>query len=161
MGRILNILLLMGYGFLDSPILYLSKYIFRNRQKYYQLLREVTFNNRWKEWILFMLDAIKRTATWTAKKIHSIHDLIGKVEGKVKEKFPKIYSGELMEVIFPQPYCRIKNFVDHGIAKRQTAAKYIDQLVSCGILREHHVPGPEKLYLSHEFMDILSRGDGE
>jgi Fic family protein len=99
MGRILNILLFIGYGFPGSPILYLSRYILRNRLKYYQLLREITFNNRREEWILFMLDAIKRTATWTAKKIHSIHDLIGKVEGKVKEKFPKIYSGELMEVI--------------------------------------------------------------
>jgi Fic family protein len=156
-GRILNILLLVQYGFLDSPILYMSRYILKNRSQYYHLLREVTFNGRWEEWILFILDAIKFTAKWTEEKIHSIHDLMKKVGNRIKTKLPKIYSPELVGVIFSQPYCRIRNFVDGGIAKRQTAAKYIDSLVNCGVLSEHQTQRPEKLYLNREFMEILCR----
>jgi hypothetical protein len=81
------------------------------------------------------LDAIKFTAKWTEEKIHSIHDLMEKVGNRIKTKLPKIYSPELMGVIFSQPYCRIRNFVDGGIAKRQTAAKYIDSLVNCEFYR--------------------------
>jgi Fic family protein len=154
-GRILNILLLVQYGFLDSPILYMSRYILKNRQQYYQLLRAVTFHGGWEEWIIFMLNAIKFTAEWTGKKIHSIHDLMEKIGNHIKTKLPKMYSPELIGVIFSQPYCRIRNLVDGGIAKRQTAAKYIDSLVSCGILLEHQSQGPEKLYSNREFMEVL------
>jgi Fic family protein len=154
-GRILNILLLVQYNFLDSPILYMSKYILENRTKYYQLLRDVTFDNQWEEWILFILDAIECTAKWTERKVCLIRVLIEKVGNKIWKKFPKIYSLELMDVIFSQPYCRIKTLVDHGIAGRQTAAKYIEALVKCGILSAQSTPGPEKLYLNSEFMEIL------
>jgi Fic family protein len=124
-------------------------------QLYYQLLREVTFGGKWEEWILFTLHAIEFTAKWTEEKFYSIADLMEKVENEVKSKIFKIYSPELIGVIFSQPYCRIRNFVEGGIAKRQTATRYIAALVDCGILSEHSTPGPEKLYFNREFMDVL------
>ena len=57
-GRILNLLFLIQKNLLDSPTLYLSRYILENKKAYYDLLKEVTENNNWKGWILYMLDAV-------------------------------------------------------------------------------------------------------
>jgi len=68
-GRILNVLYLMLKGLLDSPILYLSGFIIHNKGEYYRLLREVTFNNFWEPWILYILKGIEQTATDTIKQV--------------------------------------------------------------------------------------------
>ncbi|GIR63497.1 MAG: hypothetical protein CM15mP68_1630 [Pseudomonadota bacterium] len=58
-------------------------------------------------------------------KILSIRELADHTADYVREQLPKIYSRELIDVIFEQPYCRISNVVAAGIAKRQTASEYL------------------------------------
>jgi Fic family protein len=154
-GRILNLLLLVRDHFLDAPILYMSHFILQNRSEYYRLLRRVTFQGEWEPWILFLMDAIGHTARWTVEKIEKIRAAIAEADGKIRANFPKVYSPRLMEILFSQPYRRIRNFVEAGIAGRQTAAKYIDALVSIGILEPYPSPGPEKLYANKKFLQIL------
>jgi Fic family protein len=67
---------------------------------------------------------------------------------------PKIYSRELIEVIFVQPYCRMNDLVQRGIGTRKTAAKYLGDLVSAGVLQERK-EGREKLYINTRFLDLL------
>lgn len=67
-GRIINVLYLVLKELLDSPILYLSKYIIRNKLAYYRLLQEVRTKENWEEWILFMLEGIEQTAEETLIK---------------------------------------------------------------------------------------------
>ena len=57
---------------------------------------------------------------------------------------PSLYSRELVELIFVQPYSRISNVVDAGIAKRQTASEYLKELRDIGVLEEIKV-GREKV----------------
>jgi Fic family protein len=71
---------------------------------------------------------------------------------------PKIYSRELVEIIFTQPYCRIQNVVEAGIAKRQTASVYLKALESIGVLQEVKV-GREKLFLHPNFVRLLTSDD--
>lgn len=47
---------------------------------------------------------------------------------------PGIYSRELIDVLFAQPYCRIHDLVDAGIVKRQIASEYLKKLVDIGVL---------------------------
>src|SRR5258706_449968 len=56
-GRILNLLMLIQYELLDSPVLYLSRYIIQNKGPYYDLLLKVTKEQAWVPWILYMLQA--------------------------------------------------------------------------------------------------------
>lgn len=97
----------------------LSRFIVMNKSDYYRLLLAVTTEGDWESWILFMLKAIEETSLWTKNKIAAITDLIEQTTSYVKEHEPKIYSHELIELLFEQPYCRISNLVDKGIAKRQ------------------------------------------
>lgn len=154
-GRIVNILYLIQSGLLSLPILYLSRFILERRNDYYSLLRNVTAEGNWEPWILFILEAVENTANWTTKKIAVVRELIETTTAWIREKLPKIYSWELVQVLFAQPYCRIENLVDGGIAKRQTASVYLKQLVDIGVLEEV-TAGRERLYLNTRLLRELN-----
>ncbi len=145
-GRVLNSLYLVEQKLLSQPILYLSRSIILNRDDYHHLLLGVTRDRHWDDWILFMLKAVEETALWTTAKIAAIRELSNVAEDFVRRELPKIYSRELVDLIFEQPYCRIANVVQAKIAERQTASSYLKQLVSAGVLREQAV-GREKLFV--------------
>jgi Fic family protein len=154
-GRILNILCLVQQGLLDSPILYLSRYIIRNKADYYRLLLEVTTKQRWEPWILYMLKGIEDTCLWTTDKVKAIRELMRHTGEFIQRRLPKLYTWELVELLFKQPYCRIANVVDAGLAKRQTASVYLKQLAEIGILREV-TKGRESLFIHPKYVELLT-----
>ena len=154
-GRIMNILFLVQHGLLTSPILYLSRYIIQNKLDYYRLLKAVTHEQDWGSWILFMLHGVEETCTWTTEKIKSIRELMEHTAEYTKESLPKIYTWELVELLFKQPYCRIQNLVDAGIAKRQTASVYLKQLSEIGILKEIK-SGRENIFVHPKYIELLT-----
>jgi len=154
-GRILNILFLLQQELLDSPILYLSRYIIQNKAAYYRLLKTVTHEQDWAPWIFFILDGVEETCTWTTDKIKSIRELMDHTAEFVQGQLPKTYSRELVEVLFKQPYCRIGNLVDAGIAKRQTASVYLKQLCDIGVLHEVK-SGRETLFVHPKYIELLT-----
>lgn len=155
-GRILNILYLIQSELLSLPILYLSRFILERRDDYYTFLRRVTEEGDWESWILFMLKAVESTSRWTTDKIAVVRALMAETTVYVREKLPKIYTHELIQALFAQPYCRIDNLVERGVAKRQTASMYLKQLVEIGILEEMSV-GREKLYLNIRLLQELNQ----
>jgi Fic family protein len=156
-GRILNILYLTQKSLLDLPVLYLSKYIIDRKSDYYRLLREVTENQAWEAWINYMLDAVEQTALHTKDKIISIRNLLAETIEIAKENLPsRVYSKDLMELLFRQPYTKAQFLLDAGIVKRQAAADYLKKLKEIGILSFHKV-GKENLYLNKRLYDILSK----
>lgn len=156
-GRILNILYLVLTDLLELPVLYLSKFIIENKSDYYRFLREVTEKNAWEPWILFMLKAVEETAIYTRDKIAAIRDLMEETITLARKKLPqRVYSKELIELIFRQPYTKAQFIIDEGIAKRQTAADYLKHLGNIGILKVQKV-GRENLYLNARLYDLLSK----
>lgn len=156
-GRVLNILYLVEKKLLDTPILYLSKYIIENKNEYYQKLRNITEKQDWEAWILFMLKGVEETARYTLQKINTINKLMDDTIAFAKEKLPsRVYSKELIELLFAQPYCKVKFLVDKKIAKRQTAAEYLQELEKIGILKSQKV-GVENLFLNVKLFNILKK----
>jgi len=159
-GRILNILYLVQEELLTLPILYLSRYIIANKGQYYNGLLAVTREQAWESWLLYMLEAVESTAQWTTQKIISIRDLADHTADYVQEQLPKIYSRELIDVIFEQPYCRISNLVEADIAKRQTASEYLKKLVSVGVLTERQA-GRERLFMHPKLVQLITGDSNE
>lgn len=153
-GRVLNLLYLIDQGLLDIPVLYLSHAITRRKADYYSLLLGVTHQGDWETWILYMLQAIETTARWTTQRIQSIRDLMLITTEKMRQQVPQIYSRELVELIFEQPYCRISNLVESGLVHRQTASVYLKKLCEIGLLREETV-GREKLFINPMLLSTL------
>jgi Fic family protein len=157
-GRILNLLFLVEQGLLDLPILYLSKAIIATKADYYRLLNEVTAAGRWEPWVLYLLNAVADTAQQTKRKIHAIRELLRVTTAHVKAAAPSIYTRELVELIFVQPYSRIGNVVDAGIARRQTASEYLKQLCAIGALEERKA-GRDKLFVHPKLITLLTSDD--
>jgi len=156
-GRVMNVLYLSKTGILEDPVLYLSKYINSYKNDYYQLLREVTENGNWSGWILYMLTALKETAVHTLEKVNAIYTLFQQTQEKIKSDAGDIYSYELVEILFHQPYCKIGFLVDAKVASRNTASKYLNRLVDLKILDKKQ-SGNESLYLNRKLFKILSDG---
>jgi hypothetical protein len=103
-----------------------------------------------------MLAAIEETSQWTTDKIRSIKSLMSDTIAYVSASSPKIYSRELVETLFTQPYCRIGDLVEAGLGNRVTASKYLHELAQSGVLRERK-EGRENLYLNVRFLELLMR----
>jgi len=155
-GRVLNSLFFISQDLLTLPILYLSRYIIRQKADYYRLLREVTRTDAWENWVMFMLKGVEETARWTVAKIAAIRQLLAHTVDHVRNAAPKTYSHELVILIFELPYCRIQNVTERKIAGRQTASVYLKDLVRIGVLEEKAV-GREKLFIHPKLMQLLTR----
>jgi Fic family protein len=155
-GRVINSLFLIQEKLLNVPILYLSRYIIKHRRDYYQLLLGVTQAAAWEEWMVYMIRGIEETAWWTIRKIEAIQSLLAQTAEHVRRSVPKLYSHELVELIFEMPYIRIGNLREAGVGTRQTASNYLKALVTIGVLEEKAV-GREKLFIHPKLMQLLTR----
>lgn len=155
-GRVVNSLFLIQENLLTLPILYLSRYIIANKADYYRLLLKVTKEQAWEEWLIYILKGVAETAAWTTAKIGAIRALSDHTREHVRLNAPKIYSHELVNLIFELPYCRINSLSEAGIAKRQAASSYLKKLVSIGVLTENQI-GREKLFIHPKLMQLLTR----
>jgi len=155
-GRILNILFLVERDLLDIPVLYLSRYIIENKNDYYRGLRGITEDGEWEAWILYMLRAIEETARETRHRILSIRDLMLEDIERVRTELPKIYSKDLLELLYRQPYCKIRFLEEAGIAQRQTASVYLKELERIGMLSAVKI-GREIYYINGRFLELLTR----
>jgi Fic family protein len=154
-GRILNMLYLIEQGLLDLPVLYLSHYIIEHKKDYYRLLRDVTEKQEWEPWVLFMLSAIEETSIKTHNRVLAIRQLLEDTITMSRTNLPKqIYSKELIELIFVQPYCKIQYVVEAKIARRQTASEYLQALEEMGVLKSEQ-SGREKLFSHPALLKIL------
>jgi Fic family protein len=157
-GRILNILYLIESGLLELPVLYLSRHIIDHKSDYYRLLQAVTVRQNWEEWICYVLRAIFETANWTTAKIRAIRNSMAQTAEYIRSALPAIYSREIVDLIFMQPYSRISNVVNAGLAKRQTASTYLKQLSDAQVLAEVKA-GREKLFIHPALIRLLTTDD--
>lgn len=154
-GRIINVLYLVLKDLISTPILYLSSFIIKNKNDYYRLLQKVRDDNDWESWILYILKAVEYTSIETLNIIKSIINLLETTTQSCKKKLPStIYSKELIEIIFKQPYSKIANLVEAGIAERRTASKYLKALEEIDILESMKV-GKEKIYINKRLCSLL------
>ncbi len=154
-GRILNLLFLIQVGLLDKPTLYLSRHILKTRLDYYASLARVTRDGEWEAWVLYMLTAVEQTARWTNRKVDAVRKLMAHTSEFVRAVKPRLYSRELVELIFTQPYCRIENLTAHGLGTRKTVSLHLKELVEIGVLTEEKV-WRDKVFIHRKYLDLLS-----
>lgn len=153
-GRILLLLYLKISGLLDTPAIYLSEYIIKNKIEYYRCLRDVTEKNEWEDYILYMLDMIEETANKGLKRLSKITMAMEETGIEIKKKLPKVYSKDLIEILFRLPYTKRQHLIDENIGNLKTVGNYLISLEENGFLKSEKV-GKEKLYLNHRLLNIL------
>lgn len=154
-GRIINILYLVKQGLLDTPVLYLSRYINQNKNEYYRLLQAVRDTGTWEPWILYMLEGIELTSRQTVSLILGMKDLMLHQKHKLRSELPKIYSQDLLNNLFRHPYTKIDFVMQELQIHRNTAVKYLEELVRIGLLTKHKL-GKENFYLNSDLFALLA-----
>ncbi|HXA01672.1 MAG TPA: Fic/DOC family N-terminal domain-containing protein [Cytophagaceae bacterium] len=153
-GRIILLLYLKLTGLMEMPALYLSNYIIHHKSDYYKNLRNVTENGDWETWILYMLDMIEQTALKGRKQIGDIEEVMNRMGEQIQKKLPKVYSKDLLEILFRLPYTK-RNFLESaGLGNLKTVGNYLVELEKAGFLKSEQV-GKEKLYLNFKLMEVL------
>lgn len=163
-GRVINILYLVQQGLLDTPMLYLSRYINQHKADYYRLLQAVREDGDWEAWLLFMLEGIEQTAVQTTALVAGIKSIMQAHKHKLRAELPKIYSQDLINNLFRHPYTKIDFVMAELMVHRNTATKYLDELVRIGLLSKHKL-GKDNYYLNDALFALLhavgSRKTGE
>lgn len=155
-GRILNILYLVLKDLLDSPILYLSRYINDNKQTYYKLFKEVRETNNFEDWIIYILIGIEETAEETMNLIKSIQNEMEQYKKELSERLPKIYSEELLEGLFFEVYTKISYIEEICGVTRKTAMSYLSQLEENGFLSSEKI-GRDRIYKNDRLIKLLRK----
>lgn len=153
-GRILLLLYLKLSGLLATPALYLSEYIIKNKAAYYTCLRNVTEINDWESYIMYMLDMIEQTSLNGLEQLNKITSVMENTATEIKKKLPKIYSKDLVEILFRLPYTKRQHLIEENIGNLKTVGNYLIALEENGFLKSVKV-GKEKLYLNHQLLMIL------
>lgn len=152
-GRIINILYLLKQGLLKLPILYLSRYIIKNKKEYYDLLQGVRDHNNWEQWILFMIDGVKITSLETIELIKDIKMMMQDYKVILRDNF-KFYSQDLLNNLFKHPYTKIDFLMDDLHISRQTSSSYLKKLCDYGLLEEKSI-GVSKYFINKKLFDLL------
>lgn len=154
-GRILNILYLIQYNLLDTPILYLSRYIVQHKSDYYRLLQEVRDKNNWEDYIVFMVTAITQTSKETLDMVRNIKDAMASFKIVLRSNY-KFYSQDLLNHLFKQPYTKIEFLEKELGVSRVTAATYLNQLASDGHLQKFKI-GRANYYVNPTVLKSLNQ----
>lgn len=161
-GRILNVLFLCQKGYLDTPILYASSYIIKNKNEYYALLRTAKETEQYEEIVSYMLHSFKDTAEHTLQIVERIKALLAQYTSKdylltLKGQYEPLYN--TVNLVFKKVYVRISDVVDLGI-HRQTAAAYLDQLAEEGLLAKEKI-GRENIYKNIKLLALFENNSEE
>jgi Fic family protein len=156
-GRIINILYLVKRGLLDTPVLYLSRYINQKKNEYYRLLQSVRTDQTWEEWILYMLEGIEQTSQQTTVLIQKMRALMQHHKHKMRSELPKIYSQDLLNNLFRHPYTKIDFVMQELQVHRNTATKYLEELARIGLVVKHKI-AKDSFYLNMDLFDLLRNG---
>jgi Fic family protein len=155
-GRILLLLYLKLEKLLDTPAIYLSEYIIKNKADYYTKLRKVTEKNDWEAWILYILEMVEYTANKGLQRLKDVTNLMEQMAAEIKKTLPKVYTKELVEILFRLPYTKRQFLIDAKLGTPKTVGNYLMALEEAGFLVSEKV-GKEKLYLNHRLMAVLEQ----
>jgi Fic family protein len=114
----------------------------------------VTENAEWESYILYMLDMIEETSIKGLERLNKITVTMNKTAEEIKKKLPKIYSKDLIEILFRLPYTKRQHLIDENIGNPKTVGNYLQTLEKNKFLKSIKV-GKEKLYLNEPLLKIL------
>lgn len=103
-----------------------------------------------------MLDMVEKTATSGLEKLEEIITVMEATSEEIKEKLPKVYSKELVEILFRLPYTKRQFLIDANMGTPKTVGNYLIALENEGFLTATRV-GKEKLYLNQRLMEVLEK----
>jgi Fic family protein len=155
-GRLLVTFLLVAWGLLSQPLLYLSHYIEINRQEYYSCLLAVSQKGDWEAWLLFFFEGVHSQAEDASHRISRLE----KLRSAYREKFAKDRSRKTLEVLVDyligSPITSITQAQETlKIGSFNMIQRNIEKLEALGIVHEVTGNKRNRIYHADEILKIL------
>jgi Fic family protein len=142
------------YGLLDLPVLFISGYINTHKAEYYEAIRNVTDHGDWVGFINYMLEAFREQAVESTEVLLKIKELHEDVKRRIRTELPKIYSRDLVDAIFSQPFITPTRYGEMLKVTYQTGSSHLKGLEKQGILQSLKV-GKYLLFANLPLLDLL------
>ena len=155
-GRLLLPLMLANKKLLDVPLLYLSGYIEQNKEKYYELLLNVSSKSNWVEWIRYFLHAVIHQAKISINLIEKLDKLR---EDYVEKTNVKKISGtvlKIVDILFGTPVITRKIVEKELHISNLSAKNGLERLIELEILTDYGISGGKRVYVAKEIFEIIN-----
>ena len=160
MGRLLIILYLREQGLIEYPVLYLSYFFKKNRNRYYELLNNIRIKGEFEEWIKFFIDGICEISEDAITSIQKIVELKNTDMKKIRELSGSNISNLLLiyDYLLQHPFLGAEDIINLVGVSKPTANKLLENLMTIEIVELVEDKKRYRQYVYKKYVDILSEG---
>lgn len=158
-GRMLVPLILYRKKMLSTPMFYISAYLERNRDEYYEHLLAISRDGNWNAWISFFLRAIVEQAEENSQKATQVLRLYDDLKHRVPEITHSKYAISAIDTIFSRPIFSSVYFIEHSHIPKESAHRMLKQLATAGIVEVSHV-GSGRRPNTYIFPELIAISEG-
>lgn len=156
-GRLLITLMLCAEKLLPLPLLYLSAYFEKNRQAYYDRLRDVSLRGDWTGWITFFLEGVREQATDAVDRVGRLMELRSEYRKRFQTARSSSLLLKLIDELFNSPAITAKRAESVLGVTRRSAQETIEKLIADEILREVTGQRRNRVYLAPGIIDATDQ----
>jgi len=159
LGRLLITLLLVAENVLSEPLLYLSLYLRRNRDTYYELLQRVRTDGDWESWLGFFVRGVRQTADQAVASARELAHLFSADRGKIRE-FGRIAGSALRvhDAFQQHPIQTVNSARERTGLSIPTVTNVMRTLEEAGIVRELTGKQRYRIFSYDKYLEILDAG---
>lgn len=136
LGRIFIPLFMWRRGLIRRPMFYLSAYLERNREDYYNSLMAVSESLDWTGWCRFFLQGVQQQARENQEKAQAILNLYEDLKPQVIEATHSQYAIHALDWMFETPVFQSTGFIKSASIPDPTARRILTALRDQGILHQ-------------------------
>ena len=158
-GRLLIIILMIEWGLIDLPILYLSLYFKRTKPEYYRRLSNVRTKGDWEGWNDYYIKGINLIAKETAQTAELLFSIVNKNKVKLLvHKHASVVALRLLDELPKNPIITLSSVVKILDVTKPTAQKAIDLLAKLSVIKEMTGKERGKKFIFKEYVNELAKG---
>lgn len=153
-GRILVALLLIEWGLISQPLLYLSAFFESHRLEYYDRLLAVSQHGEWENWLFFFLRGISSQSLDAIGRIERLGTLRAVYRDRLGSERAASRLLKTLDVLFERPILSIRQLQEALGVPYHTAQRYVKRLEEIGILKEITGQARNRLYRAEKILQM-------
>lgn len=155
-GRLLIPLYIQSKGMLDKSCLYISDYIERNKDLYYDMLTRVRTQNDMIGWIKFFLEAIIETSKIAKEKFRKVVELTKEMDEAIMDLSVKPENAKkVLDVLYDEPAINRKKICELTGIKEGTVKNIINSLLEKDIIIETTGYSRNQIFKFQKYTDLF------
>lgn len=150
-GRLLVSLLLITEGLLDQPLLCLSAYFERHRDRYDRALRRVSTDGAWREWVAYFLEAVRAQSRDAIRSVRALLQLRDAYHERVRGEL----AHKLIDELFIAPATSVSCVMKLLDITHRAAQQNVEKLIAAKIVREVTGRRRYRIFLAEEIIRAI------